>query len=182
MSAKGEVIRVSPEAGCDGAPTRIGPRHAHAHDTIGIDHVRRPPEEQPVHDAEHRAIRPDTEPQRQHRGQRQRGASSQRAYRVAQVLHERVDHSYLRATIGSIFVARQAGTRQARADPSVSSPMTPAYVAGSRRETPNNRATTARLAMNAVASPTTSPRTAKVLPCRTNRLMISPRHPPRADR
>src|SRR6266576_398907 len=124
----------------------------------------------------------DAERERQNGDECKAGTLRERTHRVAQVLHERVDHSYLNATIGSIFVARQAGTRQARADPSVSSPMTPAYVAGSRRETPNNRATTARLAMNAVASPTTSPRTAKVIPCRTTRLRISPRDAPSADR
>ena len=62
-----------------------------------------------VQDAEDRDVRADPEGERQDDGGGERRALGERAYRVAQVLRERVDHSYLRATIGSTFAARRAG-------------------------------------------------------------------------
>src|SRR5207245_1077419 len=68
-------------------------RDVDPHDAIRIDHVRRRPEEQPVHHAEHRGVRPDAEPQREHRGECEPRAPGEGAQRVAQVGEEGV-HAY----------------------------------------------------------------------------------------
>ena len=59
------VTRIGPDHRSEGSVSLPG-RHVNSHDSIRIGHVRRRPEEQPVHHAEHRGVRPDAEPQRQH--------------------------------------------------------------------------------------------------------------------
>ena len=75
----------------------------------GIVQIRRGPKQHSVHDGEHGHVRADTECQREHDAERETGALRQGAQGVAEVGEQGVHHSYLRATIGSTFVARRAG-------------------------------------------------------------------------
>ena len=72
-------------------------RDVDSHDPIGIDHVRRRADEEPVHDAEHRRVRADTEPQRQDRSEREPRAPGQCPQRMAKILEEGV-HRATRAS------------------------------------------------------------------------------------
>ena len=55
-------------------------------DAAGVRQVRRRPEEQPVHDAEHGRVGADAEAQRQHHREREARPQPEPAQRVAQIL------------------------------------------------------------------------------------------------
>src|SRR5256886_6672651 len=84
------ITRIGPDHCSEGSVSLPG-RHVNSHDSIRIHHVRRRPEEQPVHDAEHRGVRPDAEPQCEHSCQREPRAPCERAQRVAEILEHARD-------------------------------------------------------------------------------------------
>ena len=89
------------------------------------------PEQHAVHDAEHGRVGTDGECQRQDPGGREPRTLAEGPDRVAEVGEESVHHSYLRATIGSTFVARRAGRKHATSATSRSSAVTAPKVSAS---------------------------------------------------
>ncbi len=63
------------------------------HDAVGIGDVRRRLQQQPVDDAEHRAVRADAQRERAGDGGGESQAASHAAEREAEVVAERVDHN-----------------------------------------------------------------------------------------
>src|SRR5215831_1164181 len=76
-------------------------------------------------------------------------------------------HSYLKASIGSTFVALSAGDRQATSATSVSNAAIVTNVNGSLAVTPNSRLAISRVNRNAATLPSATPARASSIPCPT---------------
>src|ERR1041384_384788 len=76
-------------------------------------------------------------------------------------------HSCLSATIGSIFMARRAGTQQARRATTINKRDMPAKVAGSVALTPNSSGEIVRVRASEPANPIVTPIIVSTMPCPT---------------
>src|SRR5207248_8610659 len=138
----------------------------------------RRPKQHPVHDREHGDVRPDAQRQREDHTQRETRAARELTRGVAQVGEESVYHSCLRATSGSTFVARRAGSQLARRVAARRSSATAASVTGSRGPTSNNRSRSRPVTPKAQAPPTTNPPSVTNKPRDTTRSNRAPTNHP----
>src|SRR5438876_1113001 len=156
----GEVLRQRAQV------VEVRERHAEPHASEPGEHdldepvrsgVRQRLEQHGVDRAEDGRVGTGAEREGEHSDQREAGALGEGADGVAQVLEERVHHSYLRATIGSTCAARRAGSQQASRATPANTAATPAKVSGSVALTPNSRLVITRVSINAPATPASTP-------------------------
>src|SRR5437764_4200726 len=93
-----------------------------------------------------------------------------------------LDHSDLRATIGSTRAARRAGRQLATSETIASNATTPTNVVGSLARTPYRSAVSSRVTARAIKTPTPIPAAARRTPSPTTCDITSPRLAPSASR
>src|SRR6266571_1728621 len=157
-------------------------RHAEPHASEPGEHdldepvrsgVRQRLEQHGVDCAEDGRVGTDAEREGEHSDQREAGALGEGADGVAQILEERVHHSYLKATIGSTPAARREGTKLASTVTPSSATVTNPKTSGSCGDSSNSSGPSHWPPASAITTPITIPAAPSVKPSLTTSLTKS---------
>src|ERR1051326_7114628 len=171
------------------------------HDEALCVGIRQRPKQNYIDDAEDRRVRADAQRQCDDGNGREARSLQEISCSVTNITEKRIhnhtlvkisscrstglNYSYRSATIGSTFVARRAGTKQATSATIVSSAAVTPNVSGSLGCTPKSmlfRVPKYLVNTQAPARPSATPIKVKVMPCRRTIASIRPRFAPKAMR